>query len=357
MHGPVARGTLRRVTRTLVICLSATLFLVPSVAFAQSAEPVDESRLAELFEARGFTPDENLKALVGRVHLAPDGTTATTWYDYRGTSDDRDDWWPASSIKIYAAVAALERARAMGFSPRATVTYHYDDDTFRARLRDIVRLALVPSNNQAFNRLVELVGHDRLNRRFFTEENGLGDTVFLRAYSGAIRDPETGHGTNRHSPRIIIEQGRRQRELEARVGTGSYECPDLGNCTTLRDLAESIRRVMMHDHLPEEQRFDLGEEELELLRETLGADRREHGQLLVEAVQAGFGPDARLRIYHKPGYAYRWTSDVMFVHRTDTRECWIIAAASRPGRRVLDETLRHIGAILASGELNGAPTP
>ena len=343
------------------VVIVGLLMALSSPAAAQPAG-VDETRLAELLEERGLTPPDTLKALVGRIHLTPNGETSTTWYDYRGTSDDRDDWWPASSIKLYAAIAALERARAMGFTPAVRVTYHYDEsapfggaEPFTARLRDIVRLAIVQSNNHAFNRLVELVGHDRINRQFFTEDNGLGSTVFLRAYNTDVRDPETGHGTNRHSPRITLVEGRRSRELPERTGTGTYECPNLGNCTTLRDLAESIRRVMMHDHLPEEQRFDLGEEEIALLRDVLAAERREHGQLLVEAIQSGFGDDAEVTVYHKPGYAYRWTSDVMFVHRADTQECWVVALAAHPGRRVLDETLQHIGALLAAGELNGPP--
>jgi len=162
------------------VVILGVLVALSSPAAAQPAE-VDETRLAELLEERGFTPPDTLKALVGRIHLTSDGATSTTWYDYRGTSDDRDDWWPASSIKLYAAIAALERARAMGFTPDVGVTYHYDEsapfdgaEPFTARLRDIVRLAMVQSNNHAFNRLVELVGHDRINRQFFTEDNGRG---------------------------------------------------------------------------------------------------------------------------------------------------------------------------------------
>lgn len=336
------------VIRTLALCV---VLAVPAPAGAQPVE-VDETRLAELLEARGFSPPERFKALVGEVRVRPDGSPVTEWFDWRGTSDDRDDWWPASTVKLYAAIAALERVRAMGYPPSAWLTYHYEDDEpVRMRLADLVRLAIVPSNNQAFNRLVELAGFDWLHSRFFTRENGLGSTVFLRAYSARIRDPETGHGVNRFSPRITIEHGGRRQVLEAREGTGRHECPNQGNCTTLRELAESIRRVMLHEHLPPAERFDLGPRELELLREALVAPRREHGQRLVDAVQEGFGEGVPLRVYHKPGYAYRWASDVMFVHRTDTDQRFIIAAAAWPGRRVLDDPLRHLAAILASGRL------
>lgn len=350
--------------RARSVSLSLALLLaLPATALGQAAE-VDETRLAELLQARGFEPPKKFKALVGKVRLPADGPPTMDWYDWRGTSDDRDDWWPASSVKIYAAVAALERARALGFSPEAWVTYHYDErpslwgqdaEPVKGRLSHLVHGAIVASNNRAFNRLVELVGFDRLNDEFFTTRNGLGRTTFLRAYFAMLDDPQTGHGDNRYSPRITLAYRGDSRELPARKGDRrGHECPDQGNCTTLRELAEHIRRVMLHDRLPEAQRYDLDDAELELLREALEAPRKEHGQLLVEAVQAGFGEDVPLRIYHKPGYAYRWSSDVMFIHRTDTKECWIVALAGWPGRRVIDGALREIGALLASGELTEA---
>jgi beta-lactamase class A len=331
------------------------LSLALSAPAAAQPTEVDETRLAALIARHGLALPERFKALVGELHLDPEGGPPTAqWFDFEGTSDDRDDWWPASSIKLYAAVAALEQSHGLGFSPRARVMYHYDgEEPVRMRLRDVVHRAIVQSNNQAFNQLVELVGFDTLNRRFFSRRNGFVDTVFLRAYSARIRDPETGHGVNRYSPRITIEQGRRTRELAAREGTGRFECPDQGNCTTLRELAESMRRVMLHEHLPPSERYRLGDEELALLREVLGAERREHGELLVAAVREGFGEDVPLRIYHKPGYAYRWTSDILFVHRTDTDQRFIIAAAAWADRRVLDAPLRCIGALLGSGRLTG----
>jgi hypothetical protein len=191
---------------------------------------------------------------------------------------------------------------------------------------------------------------DTINREFFTRRNGLGNTVFLRAYGGRNRHPDTGHAINRHSPPITIEFGRRVRELPARDGTGEYQCPDQGNCTTLRQLANAMYRVMLHESLPQRQRYDLGERELRLLRRVLQMPRRQHGQLLVEAVQAGFG-DTPVHVYHKPGYAYRWTSDIIFIHREDTDQKWIIAAAAWPGRRALDEALTKIARILAQDAL------
>jgi hypothetical protein len=320
------------------------------VAHAQPTD-VDETLLADRLVAAGFEAPPTFKALVGEV--ARDGTSVR-WYDWRGTSDDRDDWWPASTVKLYAAIAALERARAMGYPPLAWLTFHYEGEEgepVRLRLSQIVRRAIVPSDNAAFDQLVELVGFDELHERFFSARNGFTNTVFLRAYGGRNRDPETGFSRNRRSPAITIEHGGRRRRLEPRDGAGRYECPDHGNCTTLRELAEAMRRVMLHERLPEDQRFALGPEELALLRSALVAERPERAELLADALRRGFGESVPIRIHHKPGYAYRWASDVMFVERTDTGASWIIALAAQNDRRVIDDPLERIGALLARGPL------
>jgi hypothetical protein len=336
--------------------IGALFFLLLGTAQAQPAH-VDENALAERLTERGFVAHESFKALVVEIETDASGELATRWYDWRGTSDDRDDWWPASTVKLYAAIAALETARAMGYPPSAWLTYHYeagDTEPVRLRLSQIVRGAIVPSDNASFDRLVELVGFDEMNRRFFSARNGFTGTVFLRAYGGRNRDPSTGHSRNRRSPAITIEHGRRSRRLEARDGSGRFECPDQGNCTTLRELAETMRRLMLHEELPESERFALGEGELTLLRAALVAERREHGQLLVEAIARGFGAGVPLRVYHKPGFAYRWASDVMFLHRTDTGQRWIVAVAACADRRIIDDPLEHIGALIAAGPLEPA---
>lgn len=347
------RGTIDRVTRLALTVLLASL-AVPSTGAAQALD-VEHERLSVLLDSRGFEAPERFKALVGLIEDGPDGAPVTTWFDFRGTATDRDDWWPASTVKLYAAIAALERSRAMAYPPSSWITYHYvgedgAEEPVRMRLSQIIDRAIVPSDNRAFDQLVELAGFDWMHRHFFTERNGLGGTVFLRAYGGRHRDPRTGHGVNRLSPRITIEHGRRSREIEAREGTGRPACPDQGNCTTLFELAEAMRRVMLHERLPETERFRLGDAELEVLRDALGSPRRPHGTALVTSVESGFG-GAPIRIHHKPGYAYRWVSDVMLVHRTDTDQRWLLAAAAWGGRRVLDDALVHLGAVMASGEL------
>jgi beta-lactamase class A len=232
-----------------------------------------------------------------------------------------------------------------------SVTLHYAQEPISARLDELLKRAVQVSDNRAFDALVALVGYDAINGEFFRKRNGFRDTVFIRAYGGRDRDPVTGHSTHVKSPAITLREGERTHQLAARAGQGRFQCPDQGNCTTLRDLCEAMRRVALHESLPPAQRFALGDTELTLLRRVLEMKKlRSHE--LPAALREGHGGEP-LRILDKPGYAKRWMSDVMFVERADGSRRWLVALAGYPGRRVLDDALRQLGAVLASGALDG----
>lgn len=323
---------------------------------------LDQTTLTEALKARGFEPNPELKIVVVEAVSSPkEGESSESklsfrWFDHRGTSLERDTWWPASSIKLYAAIAALERVNAMGFGPRANVTFHYERGDVTQSVRNLIRRALIPSNNVAFDRLVEIVGFDRLNKKFFAPAKGFWSTVLNRGYSGRMRDEETGRGTHRYSSRITISKGKRSKELPARVGKGTYDCPEHGNCTPLIELAEAMRRVAFHESLPEAQRFKLSKRTLNELKRAIGK-RKPRGNGVVDGLRAGFGEEHPIEVMHKPGYANKWFSDVVYVKSKVDGSQWVVAVANHPGREACDEAAKHVGAILAEGGLNKAPKP
>jgi hypothetical protein len=311
--------------------------------------------LPTVMSQQGFTPPEGFKALV-IVLPARGSAAAARVYDWHGTSADRDNWWPASTVKLYAAVAALETAHRLGFGPRAQVTYEYPEGPVTLRLDRIVKEALIPSNNLAYDRLVEIVGFDALHRDFFSKKNGFQNTVLLRAYGGRIKEPITNRGENLNSPPITLRFGKKEKALPERNGKPSkkLECPEQGNCTSLRELAETLRRVVMHDELPEADRFDLGKSELELLHGALSSVRP-RGENIVDGLRAGFGPERELRMHHKAGFALKWMSDAVFVEEVATGKRYIVALAGYPGRESLDQASLVIGKLLAAGAFDTDP--
>lgn len=123
-------------------------------------------------------------------------------------------FYPASAVKLFAAVAALERLaelRAESGHPLDLDTplrFHplFDGETLQERddtnleggtitVRHEIRKLFLVSDNEAFNRLYELVGQDRLMASL--QRAGLGNARIVHRLDEA-RTPEE----NRQSPRI-----------------------------------------------------------------------------------------------------------------------------------------------------------
>ena len=313
--------------------------------------PINETVLGELLVKRGFEIPNDFKALL--IEIVTDETGHTVYYpmDYRGTSRDRDGWWPASTVKLYAAVAALEKLRALGFTPKAALTFQYDEAPLTQSMETLIRRAITDSKNPEFDRLVEFVGARRLNRYFLIKDNGIEDTVMMRCYSGRVIDPETGKCTNRHSPPIIVVEGEKEKHLSEQNNDETYACERGGNCTTLRDLTEVLRRVMMQETLPKAEQYKLGKAELSLLRSALKGTWARGG--VNDGLRAVF-KGRPMEIFHKGGYADRWFSDNIFLKINDTKERWIIAMVNRPGRESLNQAALYVAALIADGTLSEA---
>ena len=337
------------------IFILVSLLVSPAVAEESCESPklIDTEKLAQLFAAQGFDPGPDFKALVVVIDDTDRCGLQYRYYDYKGTAGHRDNWWPASTVKIFAAVAALSRLREWKFSPSAEVTFHYTDEQpgeVTTTVEDIVRKALTPSDNTAYDRLVEITGYEWLNDWILSDEYTLGSTVLQRGYSGRHRYADSGRGSLRHNPRITIKEGKRTREIKEFTSKKSYNCPKQGNCTSMRDLTEIMRRVILHKRIPLEERFPLTKSELKLLKSALSG-KRKRGMNVVEGLKEAFAGRS-LEIYSKPGFALDWFSDAVFFKDKESGRMWLVAMANRPGREACDEAARQVGKILFNDQLS-----
>jgi len=147
-------------------------------AFDDSSEL---TRLVELvlrsdprFEELAHDPSAHrLQLLVSRVVPGPDGAPVLERHGYRV---DAEYAYPASAVKTCAAVAAVLELEARGLSLDAPLVFHplFDDesrdegddsnlDGGAITVRHELRKLFLVSDNRAYNRLYELVGHRRLN--------------------------------------------------------------------------------------------------------------------------------------------------------------------------------------------------
>jgi cell division protein FtsI/penicillin-binding protein 2 len=138
-----------------------------------------EERAARLSKVLAEASDLRAQVLIGEL-VERDGKPVLVQHSWRA---DAQYFYPASTVKLLAAVAALERMRELQRGPapkldadtplafwpprRGGAIVAQDSDNVtdgKLTLRHLVREALVVSDNESFNRLYEFTGHDRLNK-------------------------------------------------------------------------------------------------------------------------------------------------------------------------------------------------
>ncbi len=216
------------------------------------------------------------------------------------------DFYPASSIKVLAAVGALELAYASGFTGEAVVDGAYS-------LESYYDAAIRYSSNEDYDALVRMAGVAWLNEHFLPSE-GYRSTRIQEAYAG-------GEGVT-ESPAVHLAEDGRELNLPERAGGDDYGCA-MANCSTLFDLVDSVRRVVLDGELAPEERFAIAPADVAGLQEALlGAD-----SWIGPGVAEALGPGARL--YSKPG----WTSgldcvDIGFVVDPATERRYLIGVSA-----------------------------
>ncbi len=284
-------------------------------------------------------------------------------------------FYPASSVKMFAAIAALEHLEAL----RRTTRHDIDVDTalvYEPLFADEVREAADPSNlvggvittrheirklflvsdNQAYNRLYEMVGQDGLMRSL--ENAGLVYPRIVHRLSEA-RSPED----NRRYPEIsfrgdTFEYWQDARESEPlrpippaprlQVGKAHMQGGErikkpmdmsVKNQISLVDLQRGLCMVVRPDVDCNGSGFALRPEDRELLLEAMSQlprqsknpvyDPNEYPDDYVKALRPGVArvvPSDRVVIYNKTGQAYGFSTENAYVVDSETGRSFFLAA-------------------------------
>jgi len=147
----------------------------PTAWAGQVRRHVDTTTLAD----GGLQLGEGANVLAARIF---DGGESPAYAFYEaGGGGFGGGFFPASAIKLLAAVGALDFARSLGFGGDAVVDGGY-------RLRDYYDAALRWSSNEDYSALVRIAGVDRLNRQFLPR-HGYPSTSSRSPTAPASRSP------------------------------------------------------------------------------------------------------------------------------------------------------------------------
>jgi hypothetical protein len=384
----VSAGRRRRATAAAALRLAAvaaiglacaSLRTTPTTAAGAGELPSSE-RLRRLLAAHpGLRPvvtqarRHRLQVVVGLLVPAADGRQRLQQEGYRA---GEEYLYPASTVKLFAAVAALERLAEL----RADTGLPVDADTplvfhplfpgeqreetdashlagGRITVRHEIRKLFLISDNAAFNRLFELVGPDRLAAS--VARAGLDGVRIVHRLS----EPRSAE-ENRRLPRIDLVGEGFTHTLPARTAAAlppppplrglrigrAYLAPEgrIGramdftdkNRAPLATLQRALCMVLLPDADCGGRGFALGEADRALLRQAMGelpresADPRldpgEHPDEEVKFLLPGLRrvvPADRLRVYDKSGQAYGFTLDNAWVVDQRSGGGYFLAAA------------------------------
>ncbi|MBN1418200.1 MAG: amidohydrolase family protein [Planctomycetes bacterium] len=324
------------------------LLALPVIAAAAAPSPDLDALLADL------APDVPKWASV--VLIGDDAGQPTFAWHHLRDSADAVGFWPASTIKIYAVVAAFEALNDLGISMDCTLAFERKTegrwvlDAART-MREMTSEVFRRSSNEDYTLLLRFVGIDRINARFLTPERGFPHSALMRGY---VR--ERPYVYIREEPqRITVRGSDRETAVVEHTWSGtSYAkargatiiSDTTGNSTSTRELAECLRRILFHEHLAPEERYRLSDGQVRFIREggdgLVGLENREAGAYAWAGAAEVF-PNARF--FHKGGWIETYALDAAYIDDAESGTRLILAVATATGKtEVAKEMARRIAA-------------
>jgi len=256
--------------------------------------------------------------------------------DYDFQVDDQNYFYPASTVKFPAAVAALEKLNEIDSLDRNTRFYVEGDSVETTFAKSISEIFAV-SDNDANNRLVEFLGQDDLNSRMTNR----GVTPIRIAHRLGYHSDETAtkplvvylndstttifEGTINTSPKPLnlnkIKKGMGFYEEDSLMGE-PFDF-SLKNHYPVETQHGLLKRIVFPENFKAKERFDISEEQREFLLDAMhtlpkkvGYDPIEYYDGYCKFFMYGDTKDdipEHIKIYNKVGWAYGTLTDCAYI--------------------------------------------
>lgn len=259
-------------------------------------------------------------------------------------------FYPASTVKFPAAVAALEKLNEVD-SLDIYTRFYIEGDSVETTFAKAVSEIFAVSDNAANNRLVEFLGQDDLNQRM--RRRGVEPIRIAHRLSTSNADDVTtkplviymNDSTTVVSQPIINTSIKPLQLDKIKKGKGFYVNDSLHrdpfdfslkNYYPVTAQHSLLKRIIFPEAFPEGQRFNLSGEQRDFLLEAmhtlppkLGYDPEEFYDSYVKFFMFGDSTDPmpeHIKIYNKVGYAYGTLTDCAYIQDTLNNVDFMITA-------------------------------
>ncbi len=275
--------------------------------------------------------DHEIQIIYTQIDKDSDGKTIFT--DYSFQLDATNYFYPASTVKLPADVLALEYIDA---SEKLSVDspYTINGDTVIHSIEDDVKQIFTVSDNEAYNRLYELLGRDAINESL--ESKGLDPVRISHRLATTDADKAQRDTLQFETGEKIIGPVdapiRKISSNDTSKGIGYMRNDSLisepmdfsqKNYFPLKTQHDLLKRIFFEDYFSESERLQLTASSMELLKSSmhtvprkLGYDEGEfydsYGKFFIYGNSRGRIQD-HIKIYNKAGYAYGTLTDTAFI--------------------------------------------
>jgi len=329
-----------------------------------------------------------IQVLYTEIDRQPDGTVQLKTHRW-GAADTSQYFYPASTVKMPAAILALQQLNELGvqgLSPQ-TLLFHgagtvpasapqtasSADSTSLSgypSLEHYIRKIFLVSDNDAYNRLFEFLGPTYLNHALHRAgiyggrlQHRVGVGGFNTETHAWLNPVKFVDGLNvpyqigeRHDlyydPLPELKGQFRGKGYTTNDGELINEPFDFShkNYLSVRNLHDILLRVVVPEAVPEHQRFNLTDSDYALLRQAMSQLPRESNSPVydkpdnyVKFWMFGDQPEETkipdgLRIYNKVGWAYGYLTDAAYITDAESgREFMLVGTIHVNNNRIFND--------------------
>ncbi|NIG57670.1 serine hydrolase [Chitinophaga sp. Cy-1792] len=305
-----------------------------------------------------FSHPERFRLQVIYTQIDRDEQQRARFTDYCFRSQPGEYSYPASTVKLPAAILAMEKLRMLnipGLDLHTPLTINglpginpgvAADRSARnglATLAHYIKKIFLISDNDAYNRLYEFLGQETFNRRLW--ECGYPDIQIRHRVGLPLHEAANRHTNSfqfRHDDQVIYEQPETISQLEflprhdfagnSHIDhTGSLEHRPMDfsirNRLPLSCLHDIMKRIFFPGHVTNRPGFRLTDSDYQFLYRCMSQyptdsadpvyDPKQYHQAYVKFLLYGGQKSAEIpagiRIFNKPGWAYGFLTDTAYI--------------------------------------------
>lgn len=270
--------------------------------------------------------------------------------DFDFQVDKNDYFYPASTVKFPAAVAALEKLNEVDTLTTNSI-FFVEGDSIQTTFAKAISEIFAVSDNAANNRLIEFLGQDDLNKRM--RNRGVSPIRISHRLSTSNADDVTTkplvfylNDSTTFMSEPIVNNPIVPLELQKiKKGNGFIaddeleESPfdfSLKNYYPIVAQSNLLKRIIFPEAFPVEERFNLSKEQYNLLHSAMrtlpaetGYDPEKYYDSYVKFFMFGDNTDPipdHIKIYNKVGYAYGTLTDCAYIEDTENNVDFMLTA-------------------------------